>query len=304
MKTHPKLLQGSDNESGQILPLTAILITFVCIICFSLTRSLLKTHESLHGLEKEFQHSLTSALGDAYKLNRIARNNQHIADILQRLADLYLNGTAWALDLAATPPVWERRLPIPNPSNVYTYFDSALPEAQRALKALQAENNVLRQSLDSRFLGYLNPLSTEETLCQLRSHGAVLSGRKTARASCTLNVRGSFVALPQFKILRDLSSLSEKVGRSLGILAIDIEQELPIFVKPVSPRPSDVFDPFERHTLHLTHLRFCRTRAAHALKARCPHPKADGILLQFHGVVAGMSFEPYWSVVVHEDSKS
>ncbi|MEY3901091.1 MAG: hypothetical protein RL189_397 [Pseudomonadota bacterium] len=285
-------------QSGQILPLAAIILALLAALVIALTQFILKTQQNTVKLEKDFQGSFFDSLSVAYKLNAISSNNQHIALALDRMLKLYLRGSGHALDLAASTPLWERTLPVPLPERVYAAFEAALPSARVQLSAIQSMNDTLLSQIPQQVRQRLTRASLSESLCKV----AATPDSPQSPENCRYHLSGSMLGFPQLRTISGVPPFSSALQQNFGFVLIKITDDVPLKKGLSGRRPIGPAGPLARLTMALTHARFCPQKANFSLVKHCPKskfPKGFPDRLAYSGDV--ISFEPNWSVLVVED---
>jgi len=287
----------NNQNSGQVLPLMTIILGLLAALGLALTHSLLNSEKQFTQDEKDFQRVFNRSLGYALILNAIAENNRNIASLIDKVSTLYFNATARALDLAASTPVWELRLPIPSPDNVYGFFDLTAANIRNELSLLKRTNDELSKSLPNALQSHLKSLNLQETLCLTRSSSSL-------HASCAIDIPFALAVAPHLRSIKDLSPFTERLGPTHGILLIESASE--IFLSTITlPRDAaqnpNFQNPFVGKSLFLTHPVHCRARAHPHVKSNClrtfPPSKESKSLSSFSSET---SFRPQWSIRVED----
>jgi hypothetical protein len=287
-------MKGFHTQSGQILPLLTIVISLITAIGLSLTQFLFTSAQSLKSAEELFQKSVTNHQKTAYTLNAIAENNSRIAVTISAMTHLFLEGTARALDLAASTPVWEQRLPIPVPEDVFRSFDTALIKVRPMIERLNNQNKAFLRALPESVQPFLEQLSMEKTLCALQPESKTFT---KSGGGCLLSAKTSFFALPHLRQIRGLKALSQTLGPDAGLLLMNFKGEFFLETYSSEPKDKDFPDPFNNLRLHLTHPFFCRS-AVTAARRRCPvDNRKDASSVE---QLMPLSLKPHWSVLIDE----
>jgi len=284
------------SQSGQILPLLTLVLSLIFALGLSVTQSIFSTNNGLKAFEEKFQDDYTLQMKVAYTLNTIVQNNRISANVISSVVQLFVDGTEQALDLAATVPIWELRLPIPTPENVYASFDSGSSLARPLLERLHAQNTILVAQLPKRIQTLLKQRTPIESICALGLGRSISSPRFSD--NCALFAKNAMVSAPHLRIIRDLSMLSSALGRSGGLVEIQAEREIFLSIHTTASSSNEVPNPFVGLRFALTHAAFCRDQFRIMKNARCPDSSA-----QQPSRIASTylsSLEPKWSVRVHE----
>lgn len=289
-------MKRSHSQAGQVLPLLTLVLAFIFAIGLSVTQSIFSTNNSLNAYEERFQDEYTSQLKIAYTLNAIVRNNRISANVISSVAQLFLDGTAQALDLAATVPIWEMQLPIPTPENVYASFDSGANLAKPLLESLHAQNTSLVAQLPKRIQTLLIQRSPIESICALGLGRSISSSGSSN--NCSLLAKSSMVSAPQLRIIRDLSMLSSALGRVGGLVEIQAYQEIFLSIHTSGSSSNEIPNPFVGLRFALTHAAFCRDQFRKIKNAQCTnlYARQPSRIASTYPT----SLEPKWSVRVHE----
>ncbi|MEN9809289.1 MAG: hypothetical protein RLZZ488_856 [Pseudomonadota bacterium] len=290
--------QRNSAQNGQILPLAAVILALLAALLIALTQFILKTQNNVVRWENEFQGSLLTSQAVANKLNAISTNNQHIALTLERIFSLYLSGTGHALDLAASTPLWERKLPVPIPERVYAAFEAALPAARIQLSAIQSMNDVLLSQIPQQVRERLTRASISESLCRVASSPDSLPSANNCRYRLTMSMLG----FPQLRTISGDLLFTSALKQNHGFVLIQISDNVLLKKGLFGARLGSSENPFPRQSIALTHARFCHKKADFRLVKHCPKtklPKGFPDRLSHSGNV--ISFEPNWSVLVDEN---
>jgi hypothetical protein len=283
------------RQSGQILPMLFLFVAVLAAAGLSVTRSLFIVTRSVDSAEIRFQNEMNLHLQTVYNLNAISENNLLIAKMLSGIVRLYLEGTARALDLAASSPVWERRLPVPDPENVYVTFESALKSARPLLMQLSKQNDTLRLSLPEKTRSTLTRLSNHETLCALSEK---YSHPRSFSAHCNITAATSLLAVAKLRQISSLESVSNALGYAGGLTAIHIPSETLLSQYRSESNSDNKPDPFSGLVFSLTHPSFCKTRLERATHRKCLSPPSEEFKEQ--GPVIHRSVTARWSLRVDE----
>jgi hypothetical protein len=293
-----KLKAAFQSESGQILPLMAIVLSLLCAVGMALSQSILSTSRSFEKDEREFQKSVTMHMRTAYALNAVATNNALLAKTLTGLIKLYLEGTAAALDLAASVPIWEQRLPIPVPENIFQSFDSATSSARPLIQMLIRQNDELRRSLPQSLQAFVSAISLEQSLCALHADFDPLG---PTSGTCTFTAHTSAFSLKHLRRVRSLNALSRTLGITTGLMRVAIQSDF-LLENYSGTRHSDAsIDPFVGLNLSLTHPVFCKL-PQQASKARSCPARPEEHLTKLD-LITQVSLQPNWSILIDESNQ-
>lgn len=282
------------RQSGQILPMLFLVVAVLAAAGLSGTRSLFSVAHTVDSAEIRFQNEMNLHLQTVYKINAIAENNLLMAKLVSGLVELYLEGTARALDLAASSPVWERRLPVPEPENVYLTFESALTSARPLLMRLSIQNDRLRESLPKKTRSTLTRLTMHETLCALSEKSGHL---RSFSDPCNITVSQSLLAVGRLKHISSPDSVSNAIGYGNGLTAIHIPSETLLSEYRSAVNSDDKPDPFSGLSIRLTHPSFCKMRLERGTHRKCPPPTDE---FKNQGPVIHRSVTARWSIRVDD----
>ncbi|NBW81160.1 hypothetical protein EBR21_05340 [bacterium] len=295
----------SSAEQGQILAPLALLLALMSAIGLAVAGSLFSAARKISSDESEFRKLFDEQIILSQQLNLISENNFEIAILLDRIVSIYQRAVGQSLDLAASTPLWERQLPIPQPENVFAAFHSALPVVSMSLNRLARMNSELEGRLPSLLRPRLKTLNLPESICLMFKKGHTNIKRASlsihsASTDCTLHAEQSVLGLPLFRFFSNLEPLARHFSGSPGLTLIDIHNNAVLNTSPQSSAESIFKDsPFAQKRLVLTHALFCRFQSGLASQADCPdlRSREHGSLPEDHLP----SFFSNWTIAV-EDS--
>lgn len=289
-------------QSGQIFPLALIFLFLIFAIVMAVIRTLLTNLQDLSEAESYFQSEFLDELADTYRLNAISRNNRTMSDVLQKLLTLYLNATGFGLDLAASTPLWEKKLPIPIPENVFVNYHLSRLPGTFVLKSIASDSRKIRESLPTTLQAKIRQLSLSQSLCLFNEsqEGQMFERfeRFESLRDCEPMIQSSLLAAPQFRRLQSIRSLTQSIGSADGFLLIDINSSEIFRSDNDNSHLKNRKKPFDHLRISLTHGSFCPVQAIQRMKTHCPSTQSSRSRSIQRPQFAAPSFDPNWTVLV------
>lgn len=297
-----------SQSAGQALPLLLAFITLIVVTFFAVARSLQAKRQEVFEAEKSLHKALFLQTENALQLNVFVNSNlrlkRHLFSWL-RVAEM---GASSALDLAASPPLWETQLPIPTPFQVFRNMTIAQAQVSQIASENAIRNLNAINSLDRELQSQVHTLSISQSLCLLACLPEAASlidisttdcrNLETISESCTLHLRTAQLGAPFLSHIKINDLLQESFTPRVGFVLLKPQRRSSVKVDEGLNSKKITTHTFEPMLVHLVHPRLKSTSLNGKSNAKT-EPKTSERTRQSEWLLQ-MSFEPQWSVEVRD----
>jgi hypothetical protein len=297
--------KSRNQQMGSILPLMALLVALLAALLIGLTRlTHASSQENVAG-ESVLHSHVQTLFTEAVHFNALANNNLLIADHAKELLETLELLISWGFNLAATTPLWEQRLPIPEKYDLFRKIDLAIFPILRRLDELSSLQLRHKSSLKFATPGTVVHLNLLQSMCSLgclgktpdRSASAECNRISSLPNDCHLKVRAQASGSHQQKHLSLRTLLNHTVSQKGGFMLFEVKQILERQPPEIPRALQSKTSPSWKARVGIVHPSLCRhTRKTFQLP--CPSPASTRASGSARPLPFALAFEPHWSVAI------
>jgi len=295
--------QLKNAQQGAVLPILVLFMAIFAALLLGLTQMIHSSAQELNLSEATVHKHMQSYFSEAIQFNAIANNNLEMANQLEKMLSSLEQLLAWGFNLAATTPLWESKLPIPEKYDLISRIEHAITPILERINELSERQREHKASLKMIPASAVVQLNLLESLCALscfRKNPSLASSPQCHQLStypndCHLRIKVvgqgwiRHTSIPLKSLLN--TALIQKGGFSLlnpHQLPKERLHQPSARVSPSEVEPRDVH-------IGVVHPRLC---AATHTDFRIPCSAGYGSFKTAQARLFALSFEPHWSVAV------